>query len=227
MGLYVGNKRVAPVVTVREPVEDPHRCIEFQAPTAENGYTWYRKYADGWVEQGGRGYTNNNNTPRKMTSRNLLHDSKLIKTITTFENENRLSYNNNLNSYNKFFFDDVNSNFMFLNDNNEEVNNSFKSGNKRINELKNLWDYDDGGINSITGNEIYFFGIIDILTDYNCKKSAEHFFKMIRYCSQNFSCVPPIFYKNRFNNYIENIILNSHPSKETQLPSDNNKILNI
>ena len=169
----------------------------------------------------------NNNTPRKMTSRNLLHDSKLIKTITTYENENRLSYNNNLNSYNKFFFDDVNSNFMILNDNNEEVNNSFKSRNKRINELKNLWDYDDGGINSITGNEIYFFGIIDILTDYNCKKSAEHFFKMIRYCSQNFSCVPPIFYKNRFNNYIENIILNSHPSKETQLPSDNNKILNI
>lgn len=67
MGLYVGNKRVAPVVTIREPIEDLHRCIEFQAPTAENGYTWYRKYADGWVEQGGRGYTNNNNTPRKIT----------------------------------------------------------------------------------------------------------------------------------------------------------------
>ena len=31
-----------------------HRVIEFQAPTAENGYTWYRKYADGWVEQGGK-----------------------------------------------------------------------------------------------------------------------------------------------------------------------------
>ena len=30
-----------------------HRVIEFQAPTAENSYTWYRKYADGWVEQGG------------------------------------------------------------------------------------------------------------------------------------------------------------------------------
>lgn len=27
--------------------------IEFQVPTAENGYTWYRKYASGWVEQGG------------------------------------------------------------------------------------------------------------------------------------------------------------------------------
>lgn len=27
--------------------------IKFQRPTAENGYTWYRKYVSGWVEQGG------------------------------------------------------------------------------------------------------------------------------------------------------------------------------
>jgi len=27
--------------------------IDYQLPTAENGYTWYRKYASGWVEQGG------------------------------------------------------------------------------------------------------------------------------------------------------------------------------
>ena len=27
--------------------------IEFQAPTADNNHTWYRKYASGWVEQGG------------------------------------------------------------------------------------------------------------------------------------------------------------------------------
>lgn len=30
-----------------------HEVIAFQAPTADNGYTWYRLYADGWVEQGG------------------------------------------------------------------------------------------------------------------------------------------------------------------------------
>ena len=28
--------------------------VESQEPTAENGYTWYRKYKSGWVEQGGR-----------------------------------------------------------------------------------------------------------------------------------------------------------------------------
>lgn len=27
--------------------------IDFQLPTADNGYTWYRKYKSGWVEQGG------------------------------------------------------------------------------------------------------------------------------------------------------------------------------
>lgn len=27
--------------------------VAFQVPTAANGYTWYRKYRSGWVEQGG------------------------------------------------------------------------------------------------------------------------------------------------------------------------------
>lgn len=27
--------------------------VEWQAPTDLNGYTWYRKYKSGWVEQGG------------------------------------------------------------------------------------------------------------------------------------------------------------------------------
>lgn len=33
--------------------------VDFQAPTAQNNYTWYRKYKSGWVEQGGH-YTHNN-----------------------------------------------------------------------------------------------------------------------------------------------------------------------
>ena len=28
--------------------------VAFQVPTADNNYTWYRLYASGWVEQGGR-----------------------------------------------------------------------------------------------------------------------------------------------------------------------------
>lgn len=28
--------------------------IDYQEPTSANNYTWYRKYASGWVEQGGK-----------------------------------------------------------------------------------------------------------------------------------------------------------------------------
>lgn len=36
-----------------DKVDVGHEVIAFQAPNAGNNYTWYRKYADGWVEQGG------------------------------------------------------------------------------------------------------------------------------------------------------------------------------
>jgi hypothetical protein len=36
-----------------DKVDKGHQVIAFQTPTAQNNYTWYRKYADGWVEQGG------------------------------------------------------------------------------------------------------------------------------------------------------------------------------
>lgn len=41
-----------------------HKVIDFQIPTSANGYTWYRKYADGWVEQGGIATTNGGNATK-------------------------------------------------------------------------------------------------------------------------------------------------------------------
>ena len=38
---------------LHQRVAKGHEVVEFQAPTSTNDYTWYRKYADGWVEQGG------------------------------------------------------------------------------------------------------------------------------------------------------------------------------
>lgn len=35
--------------------------IESQTPTADNNYTWYRKYKSGWVEMGGQKVTNGGN----------------------------------------------------------------------------------------------------------------------------------------------------------------------
>lgn len=49
------------LVTSAVSQANAHRVIEFQAPTAQNNYTWYRKYADGRVEQGGIATTNGSN----------------------------------------------------------------------------------------------------------------------------------------------------------------------
>lgn len=37
----------------------PIFLVAKQDPTAENNYTWYRKWSDGWVEQGGYISANN------------------------------------------------------------------------------------------------------------------------------------------------------------------------
>lgn len=60
----------------------------------------------------------------------------------------------------------------------------------------------DGGVRSITNSDIYYFGIIDILTDYSCFKSFEYASKMLFYCSKKMSCVPPDFYQRRFFNFM-------------------------
>ena len=54
--------------------------VEWQTPTAENNYTWYRKYASGWIEQGGT--TNNSNitfqVPFTTTSYTVRAISEMI-----------------------------------------------------------------------------------------------------------------------------------------------------
>ena len=154
-----------------------------------------------------------------------IHLPKKIKTLNLG--------NGNHNTSNIFDFDrEHTSNMKFFAEEKSlihrklEDENSNQSATIRMNTLKsNLWDYEDGGINSITGNEIYFMGIIDILTEYNCIKSFEHFFKVIGYCSQKMSCVPPLTYMNRFNNYIEGVVLNYNNNNSTNEKSQimNNK----
>lgn len=55
--------------------------IETQLPTAENNYTWYRKYKSGWIEQGQRTTT----VAGQITTFNLpqeMSDSEYIITAT-------------------------------------------------------------------------------------------------------------------------------------------------
>jgi len=61
-----------------------------------------------------------------------------------------------------------------------------------------------GGLLSKDRNMIYFFGIIDIFTDYGTKKSMEHFFKSIVQ-GDGISCMPPDEYYLRFHQYFKTI----------------------
>lgn len=47
------DDNVASVGYVKAALVGADYVVAFQAPTPENGYTWFRKYASGWVEQGG------------------------------------------------------------------------------------------------------------------------------------------------------------------------------
>ena len=61
--------------------------IAWQTPTAENNYTWYRKYKSGWVEMGGE-TTNNANSvtlPIEMADTHYT-------VIRTYEGEGQQSY---------------------------------------------------------------------------------------------------------------------------------------
>ena len=95
----------------------------------------------------------------------------------------------------------------------------------RINILKTIYDFEDGGILSDNKKRIYYFGIIDILTEFNSYKQLEYMYKRIRYCSENMSCIPPINYKQRFYNYLA--VVFSKQSKEDLESNQNITLSNI
>ncbi|PRP77948.1 hypothetical protein PROFUN_08482 [Planoprotostelium fungivorum] len=82
------------------------------------------------------------------------------------------------------------------------------------------WRVALGGVNSVhvqesdpeKGEEVYFFGIIDILTQYDAKKKAEHAIKTLLYYSSAeggsaISAVPPPQYQDRFVKFMGSIVV--------------------
>lgn len=63
-------------------VDVGHQVIEFQAPIAGNNYTWYRKYADGWVEQGGYDVVGSNNDSITKNLPITMADNNYIVELT-------------------------------------------------------------------------------------------------------------------------------------------------
>lgn len=84
---------------------------------------------------------------------------------------------------------------------------------------------EDGGFGSshrdgTPGEELYFLGVIDILTPWGTKKRLEHLFRSIRENSQTISAVNPQVYCKRFLNFMsENILQDTDSDYATkQLP---------
>ena len=61
-----------------------HKVIDFQAPTSANGYTWYRKYADGWVEQGGLLSVAGDNNAHAVTFAIEMQDTNYMANIQRY-----------------------------------------------------------------------------------------------------------------------------------------------
>lgn len=65
-----------------------------------------------------------------------------------------------------------------------------------------LHQRDLGGLLSLDKQRLYFFGIIDILTPYDTRKRLEHHLKALRHDRRGVSCCPPVFYSERFNDFL-------------------------
>ena len=72
----------------------------------------------------------------------------------------------------------------------------------------------DNGIYNEKHREIYYIGIIDILTNYSVLKKCEFCYKSIRYCTDQMSCVSPDKYQKRFISYLKQKILPSSQDNE-------------
>ena len=156
---------------------------------------------------------NKNKNERNNNNNNFfINDEKKIdisKSVKIFNN-NKINLSSN----------DIISENNNNNNNNNEINMSNQSIILREKVLKTFYDFEDHGIESENKDKIFFIGIIDILTEYDCKKSAEHFLKKIRYCSNEMSAIPPFDYKTRFYNYMNNNVFQKNNNE------NNNKINN-
>lgn len=76
--------------------------IDFQVPTAENDYTWYRKYTSGWVEQGGVEYfTNSSNVVRTITLPVEMADTNYNVSVCSGRTDNNNDAPRAVGYYNK------------------------------------------------------------------------------------------------------------------------------
>ena len=110
-----------------------------------------------------------------------------------------------ISSINKSYMKNITEDKFNKTENDNEKNKEEISLNEFVNENRDII-LEDGGILNEKENEIYYMGIIDILTNYDCKKVGEFVYKSIRYCTKKMSCVAPAAYQERFIEYLNQII---------------------
>ena len=152
---------------------------------------------------------------------NEIFDFSRVNTLKTEFKKEELS-----------FLSESTKDFLLTNTHDTESNiSSVNSAVNRINILKQIYDFEDGGILSKNKKRIYYFGIIDILTQFTSAKRFEYYFKKIRYCSNNMSCIPPYYYKQRFYNYLQLVFakdsLESSSEKKININNNNKLIYNV
>lgn len=73
--------------TPNTPQDAVDYVVEMQKPTSANGYTWYRKYKSGWVEQGG------------CFSSTVTNSFNTITLPVAMRDTNYVAFSGNLTSY--------------------------------------------------------------------------------------------------------------------------------
>ena len=132
----------------------------------------------------------------------------LLKSVSIKTNDDKILDNQSLTAFSKTH--ETESNKSFINDTGIKYN-------RKDSNFKQLYDFDDLGILSPNHQRIYYLGIIDILTKYGCGKHIEYFFKQFIYCSQDMSCVPPEYYKQRFFQYLNEIFVKEEINNNGQI----------
>ena len=79
-----------------------------------------------------------------------------------------------------------------------------------------------GGIQSEDWSKVYFFGIIDIFTNYGATKKVEYIVKSVSQ-GNGISCKTPDEYSNRFINFVEKILISDDIYKNTNNIDEENK----
>ena len=118
-----------------------------------------------------------------------------------------------ISSLNKSIMKNITEDKFNKSENNNENKKEENDLNNFVNDNRDII-LEDGGILNEKENEIYYMGIIDILTNYDCVKVGEFVYKSIRYCTKTMSCVSPTAYQERFIKYLKQIIPPNYNNKD-------------